>query len=267
MNARVEQTTENERTNRDIAKCAAFDKKVFEKTRIIPKNDFMIFSIVRTVCNKFEKKSTKNTDKLTISTQFSSKNGTYELCAVLFHEGETTYSGHYICHIRCGDKWWLCNDNVPPVHIGNCTDNNFDPTEYQSNDRYGVSRGSTAVLLYAVSDRVPTFQVRGIKNPGVLCYMNSAMQLLRCIVPYVNVEFSNSNDKKKWNLENIEKSKGRIIWLWGANLENYNTPEGSPLEGGGMADKDGPTGKLAHTITSGCPSRWIVQKWGTNLLK
>ncbi len=35
----------------------------------------------------------------------------YELISVISHRGNSTASGHYVCHRKYNDKWILLNDN------------------------------------------------------------------------------------------------------------------------------------------------------------
>jgi ubiquitin carboxyl-terminal hydrolase 5/13 len=37
--------------------------------------------------------------------------GRYDLAAVVSHIGKNTEHGHYVCHIKKGDKWVLYNDD------------------------------------------------------------------------------------------------------------------------------------------------------------
>lgn len=48
----------------------------------------------------------------------------YELAAFVSHMGTSTNVGHYVCHIRKGDRWVIYNDEKvavsenPPTELG-----------------------------------------------------------------------------------------------------------------------------------------------------
>lgn len=54
----------------------------------------------------------------------SSDEGRYDVVAVISHLGKNTSHGHYVCHIKKGDKWVLYNDDKvteaknPPLKYG-----------------------------------------------------------------------------------------------------------------------------------------------------
>ena len=49
--------------------------------------------------------------------------GKLNLCAIVYHNGDSAVQGHYVTSVRNGNTWYTCNDNI----ITHCVKLNCDP--------------------------------------------------------------------------------------------------------------------------------------------
>ena len=100
---------------------------------------------------------------------------TFDLIGMIFHDGATINSGHYVAHMKNSSGMWShISDSLVKT-----LDNTDDIFKYEENLPY--------IMLYHDSAKeLPVTEYVGIENKGLTCYMNSAMQLLTPVYNTLN---------------------------------------------------------------------------------